>query len=118
MYIEGTLFVDANILIYADLPKSAFNEVARQRLQQFVDEGILICVSNQIIREYLSGISRALLTSGQYNPAQLVKDAQRIEHEYEVYEENAQTRRNLLTSLGQFKTGGKQVHDANIVARM
>lgn len=116
--MEGTLFVDANILLYADLTDSAFHRAARERLSYFLSTGFVLYISNQVLREYMSGMSRVMMNVGRYDPARLSTDVQRMECEYEVLEETGLTRRNLLQLLNWFPTGGKQVHDANIVATM
>ncbi len=113
-----TVFVNANVLIYAALSNSAFHQIARQRLTTFVESGKSLCISNQIIREYLSAMSRTLLNARQYDATRLANDVYMMQRQYDVLEETIGTRQNLLNLLGRFTTGGKQVHDANIIATM
>lgn len=113
-----TVFVDANVLIYVALSNSAFHQVARQQLISFAGSGKVLCISNQVIREYLSGMSRTLLNARQYDAIRLANDVYMMQRQYTVLEETICTRQNLLNLLGRFTTGGKQVHDANIVATM
>lgn len=112
------VFVDVNVLIYAALSNSAFHQIARERLISFAGSNKILCISNQVIREYLSGMSRTLLNARQYDPTLLANDVSIMQRQYTVLEETIITRQNLLNLLGRFTTGGKQVHDANIVATM
>lgn len=112
------VFVDANVLIYAALSNSAFHQIARERLISFAGSNTILCISNQVIREYLSGMSRTLLNARQYDTTLLANDVSIMQRQYTVLEETIITRQNLLNLLGRFTTGGKQVHDANIVATM
>ncbi|UBF24523.1 hypothetical protein K9N68_22920 [Kovacikia minuta CCNUW1] len=61
---DNAVFVDTNILVYANLALSPFHVQAVERLQVFNDQGIDLWLSRQVLREYLSA-----MTSGRSNRA-------------------------------------------------
>jgi predicted nucleic acid-binding protein len=52
------VFIDTNILVYADRPHSAFHTIARNALIAFEAAGDEQWISLQVIREYLSVVTR------------------------------------------------------------
>ena len=52
------------------------------------------------------------------SPERLVADVRQFEEQFLVYEDSRAVTEELLRLLERFSIGGKQVHDANIVATM
>jgi hypothetical protein len=52
------VFIDTNILVYADQPHAPFHTIARNALIAFEQAGDEVWISNQVIREYLSVVTR------------------------------------------------------------
>jgi predicted nucleic acid-binding protein len=110
------IFIDTNVLVYSTDADSPLYSVARQRLQQFIDQNLIICISNQVLREYIGVVTRLSIAKRQYNPALVRENVSSFEKEFYVLQEDRETRRRLLSLLSHTVIGGKQVHDANLVA--
>ncbi len=112
------IFVDTNILVFANVKTSAFHSKAKAKLIEFSEKGYDLYISNQIIREYLSVLSKPDSEGNKLSTNNLLNDMSRLETEYSVIFENEHTLNNLRMLLSDCPTGGKQIHDANIVATM
>ncbi len=117
MGVELT-FVDTNILIYANVPILTENVTARFRLDELVALGAPLWISRQILREYLASLTRIQSFTSPITPAALTVDIRRFERQFEIAEDGPAVTMHLLDLLNQIPMGGKQVHDANIVATM
>lgn len=110
---DSSLFIDTNVLIYANLALSPFHVQATERLQELDEQGIELWISRQILREYLAGMTRAGDLTGQILVSSLVADVRYFANRFRVAEDGAQVTERLLTLMEQVPVGGKQVHDAN-----
>ena len=115
---DSAVFVDTNILIYANVPASPFCSQARKRLTEMEAEGVELWISRQTIREYLVIMSRPGTLSPPLPMEDLVSDVQQLTDGFIVADEHAGTTAELLDLLTHTSVAGKQVHDANIVATM
>lgn len=116
--IDNPVFIDTNILVYANLALSPLHLQATQRLQDLDEQGFTLWVSRQILREYLSAMTRQGDLTGEIPIASLVADVQYFVNRFRVAEDNLQVTESLLALMEQVPIGGRQVHDANIVATM
>lgn len=116
--VVSSAFVDTNILSYAQLAKSPFHLQAKARLLEFEAQGVELWISRQILREYLAVMTRPGTLTGQIPVADLIRDTQDFEAQFRIAEDSQIVTENLRTILRQVAVGGKQVHDANIVATM
>jgi len=112
------VFVDTNILVFANVLSSPFHEKAKAKLIELAENDCELFISNQVIREYLTVLSRPDVNGKRLADKLLISDTKRLRTEYTVLFENDQTLDNLLSLLSACPTGGKQIHDANIVATM
>lgn len=110
------VFVDTNVLVYAAIPQSPFCLKARSALLALERRRCSVWISRQIIREFLASMSR--MKDLDWQPEDLFAGARRLEQHYFVAEEHPLVSEQLYLLLGQVPCGGKQVHDANIVATM
>ena len=92
--------------------------MAQGRLTAFDEQGIELWISRQILREYLAAMSRRGDLTGEIPMASLMGDVRYFANRFLVAEDSPAVMENLLALLGQVSIGGKQVHDANIVATM
>ena len=116
--VPDPMFVDANILVFADSPAAPFHLAAVAMLQSLHSSGVELCISRQICREYLATLSRPQFFSKPVAASTLAADIRRFERQFRVLEDGPTVTDRLLTLLGNVPCGGKQVHDANIVATM
>ena len=75
-------------------------------------------ISRQILREYLATLSRPQTFSSPRNPVDLEADVARFLSTFLVAEDGPLVTLRLMDLLRTVPVGGKQVHDANIVATM
>ena len=115
---DNPVFIDTNILIYANLALSPFHSQATERLQAMEEQEIELWISRQTLREYLAAMTRRGDLTGEIPVSSLVKDVQYFSNRFQLAEDNFQVTERLLTLMEEITIGGKQVHDANIVATM
>ena len=115
---DDPVFVDTNVLVYANTVRSPLHIRAQLALQDLSASAIPLWISRQILREYLATLSRPQTFSVPVAPAALVADVVRFQTQFLIAEDGPQVTLNLLGLLSTYSLGGKQVHDANIVATM
>ena len=107
------LFVDSNVLVYAQLVSSPWHDVARQALQRAAQARRPLWISRQVLREYAVIMSRPQTFATPLSPATLIARIGYLQQHFRVADDTAAVTETLLTPIG-----GKQIHDANIVATM
>lgn len=116
--ITKSIFIDTNILIYANALTSPFHQVAVDTIETLVKNGTELWISRQVLREFLMALTRPQTFVNPQPIEVLVARVQWFERQFQIAEDNAQVTSNLLNLLQQVPTGGRQVYDANIVATM
>jgi predicted nucleic acid-binding protein len=111
------VFLDTNVLIYWSTPISPFHSDATVAVASLRSAGKLQWISRQIIREYLSGMTRPSITP-PVPMSQLINNVLVFQNDFLLAEDGPPVTTELLQLLSQIPCGGKQVHDANIVATM
>lgn len=88
---NGQVFVDTNILVFANVATSPFHEKAKIRLIELVESGYELWISNQVIREYLAVLSRPDVNGRRIADMDLINDVKRLRSEYYVLFESNRT---------------------------
>ena len=114
---DNALFIDTNILVYANVIETPFHEQALAVLNAAHKAGRDIWISRQVIREYLVTMTRPQAFENLPKTTLLEQVEQFIER-FQIADDTATTTGQLVKLMGDFQIGGKQVHDANIVASM
>jgi predicted nucleic acid-binding protein len=112
------VFVDANILVFTSSSGMLLHRAADDRLNELASAGDRLCINRQVIREFLSTVTRKGVVTPQLTPAQAVSDARAIELRFRLLEEDDVVQNELYTLIQQHQVVGPKVHDANIVATM
>ena len=112
------MFVDTNVLIYARFTDSPAHEAARAGLQNALDASEPLRISRQIVREYLALVTRPQIWPVAIDRADALDDVERFAAAFEVLEDGPAVTDRLVSLCRQVPVGGRQVHDANIVATM
>ena len=112
------VFVDTNNLIYARQARSPFHAPATTRLQALAAAGHPLWIGRQVLREYLAAMSRPGALTAPVAMASLVADVQTFQQQFLMAEDGPAVPSRLLNLLAATPIGGKQVHEANIVATM
>lgn len=112
------VFLDTNVLVYAHVPESPRYFEARRLIDRLEETGCELWVSRQIMREFFAVLSRPGLLADRSPQADVVALIRRFERQYCVAEDHDLVAEQLYLLLGQVPVGGRQIHDANIVATL
>lgn len=112
------IFIDTNVLIYANVAESPLHAVALSRLNDLHDNGTECWISRQVLREFLAVLSRPQAFRKPKPVSTIVKRVKYLEEHFLIAEDDAMVTKRLLDLISTIPMGGKQVHDANIVATM
>ena len=112
------MFVDTNVLVYARIFEAPHHLSARAALERAFREGGPVRISRQVVREYLSVITRPQNWVSPFTAGEAQEDVRRMLNAFEVLEDGAAVTETLIALLGVVPAPGRQVHDANIVATM
>ncbi len=117
--LEGSkVFIDTNILVYFKLEYSLFHTDAKKQLNTLIDRGAELWISRQVIREYLSCITREENLKPYLNNETILKEYAELLENFSIADETDIVSNYLLSFFSKFIIVGKQIHDANIVATM
>jgi predicted nucleic acid-binding protein len=115
---EPSIFLDTNILVYANVEESPFHQVALQTIEKLYQAGVELWISRQVLREYLSTLTRPKTFASPQPVATVIARVRYFSTRFQVAQDDAQITERLLKLIEEISIGGKQVHDANIVATM
>lgn len=93
------VFLDTNILVYANLALSPFHQQAVQKLQQLDSQGVELWISRQTLKEYLSVMTRRGDLTGEIPIESLVADIHFFQTRFRVAEDGRQVTEKLLTLI-------------------
>lgn len=113
-----SIFVDTNVLVYANLAASPFHDQAVKQLNTLSEQGHTVWISRQVLREYLASMTRREQLTGNIPVAPLLEDVRRFSEHFHLAEDSEAVTARLLVLMEQIPIGGAQVHDANLVATM
>jgi predicted nucleic acid-binding protein len=112
------ILVDTNVLVYASLRNSRWHGQAVQALHVELLASAELWVSRQILREYLAVLTRPGTTTLATPAATAAADVAAFERMFRVADDTSAVTANLLALVRVVPMGGKQIHDANLVASM
>ena len=112
------MFLDTNLFIPARFDAAPAHAVARAALNRAERSGEVLRINRQVIREYLAAATRPQAWSAPLPMARALADLSWMEEAFEVLEDGPQVMDLLARLCRDIPMGGKQVHDANIVATM
>jgi predicted nucleic acid-binding protein len=115
MMAGSRVFIDTNILVYANLGQSPFHGHAVACLQELQDNNSSLYVNRQVLREYLAAMTRPGILTADIPVASLVSDVRGFESDLIVLDDGPMVTAKLLETIEQYSVAGKQIHDANIL---
>jgi predicted nucleic acid-binding protein len=115
---SSPVFLDTNVLVYASERQASLHQQALNAINAFYNTGIPLWISRQVMREYIATLTRPQMFANPQPIARLVADVRQFENRFHVAEDGPYVTQVLLALVQQIPTGGKQIHDANIVATM
>jgi predicted nucleic acid-binding protein len=113
------VFVDTNVLVYTDQAGSAFHAPARAAIGRLERGSAALWISRQVLREYMVTVTRP--SPAGVLPMTRAEAATAVEGfltAYVVAEDGPAVMARLVDLVRSVPVGGKQIHDANIVATM
>lgn len=112
------MFVDTNVFVSARSKQAPACAPARAALARALGSGEPMRISRQVMREYLSAVTRPQVWSEPLPMAEALEDVARLSAAFEVLEGGPRVMGMLVGLCRDVVVAGKQVHDANIVATM
>jgi predicted nucleic acid-binding protein len=112
------LFVDTNILVYANVIRAPFHTQALNALEVAHHAGRPLWISRQVLREFIAARTRPQTFARPSPPAVVIERVRFLEEHFHVADDTAAVTGRLVRLLRDFNIGGKQVHDAYIVATL
>jgi predicted nucleic acid-binding protein len=114
---DRAVFVDTNVLLSATAPQRALHQAALTVLDDWPSQGTVLTVSVQVLREYLVVATRPVEVNGLGLTAEdALANVAAFRSRMRLLAENEQTWDRLRSLIATCGCGGKQIHDANIVA--
>ncbi len=114
----NSVFLDTNILVYANVSESSFHQAALQKIQNLYDTEIELWVSRQVLREFIVTLTRPQAFTNPQPMTTVIERVRFFQAQFRVAEDSPEVTEKLLSLMEEIPIGGKQVHDANIVATM
>ena len=112
------VMLDTNVLLAATDEGRTEHRDALMIITEWAG-GVPLCTSGQILREYLAVATRPAERNGLgLKPADAVSNVRAIRERTAFLAEDARVADRLQGLLADVECGGKQVHDANVVATM
>ncbi len=111
-------FLDTNVLVYAASLRSPLHGLASEEVRRRHAAGHELWVSPQVLREYFATLSRPQTFSSPKPSREIVGDIRYFMSRFRLAEEGAAVAAQLMELVEETEVGGKQIHDANIVATM
>ena len=112
------MFIDTNVLVNSRIAQAPHHEIARECLSRALDGNEPLRISRQVVREYLSVMTRPQTWSVAIMLEDALDDVDRLTRSFEVLEDGPVVTETLIALCRAIPIGGKQIHDANIVATM
>ena len=112
------MFVDTNVLVKARILEAPDHERARAILERAFAEPDALRINRQVLREYLAVVTRPQTWAVPLSREDALSDVERLVAAFEVLEDGPVVTDRLVSLCRQVPVGGKQIHDANIVATM
>ncbi len=112
------MFIDTNVLVASRIPSAPGHDAARASLERAFLNPEPLRISRQVIREYLSVVTRPQTWPVGITRAEAFDDVSRLIGSLEILEDGPAVTELLLVLCREVPVGGRQIHDANIVATM
>jgi predicted nucleic acid-binding protein len=110
--------VDTNVLVYSTVSGNPWHQQARQWLSAMQSAGAGLCVTTQVLREYLVILTRGAVFENSFEINQVLAQLEAFLPSFTVLDEPVEVAEILRGLVRQYQIRGKRVHDANIVAVM
>ena len=112
------MFIDTNVLVKSRIATAPDHDIAWHTLERAYRRLEPLRISRQVIREYLAVITRPQPWPMALTRREAVEDVSRLMGSFEILEDGPLVTELLVALCREVPIGGRQIHDANIVATM
>ena len=112
------MFIDTNVLVKSRIPSAPDHDAARASLERAFRDPEPLTISRQVIREYLAVVTRPQIWTVAITREDALDDVSRLIGSFEILEDGPLVTESLVGLCREIPAGGRQIHDANIVATM
>ena len=112
------MFIDTNVFVNSRIPHAPDHDIARERLERALQGHEPLRISRQVVREYLSVVTRPQTWPVAITRDDALDDVNRLMRSFEVLEDGPVVTASLIALCREVSVRGRQIHDANIVATM
>ena len=112
------MFVDTNVIVHASIREAPDHQIARTLLERAVRDGEPLRISRQVVREYLAVVTRPQTWLVPLPREEALTNASRMLGGFQILEDGPEVTETLFALCREVPVGGRQIHDANIVATM
>ena len=112
------MFIDTNVFVSARFPNAPHHDVARTNLDDATLGDEPLRISRQVVREYLAVVTRPQSWRVGIDREEAIDDVNSLLANFDVLEDGHGVIEVLLSLCREVPVGGRQIHDANIVATM
>lgn len=114
---DRSVLLDTNVLLDATTPARDLHGAARRVLDEWPNRGLQLCISGQILREYLVVATRDAEVNGLgLGVDDALANVEAFKRRCRFLAEDHEVAERLYQLLSEVACSGKQVHDANVVA--
>jgi len=115
---NSEVFADTGVLLRATIASAPLHKEAKALLLAHGNGDGEIWISRQVLREMLVNLTRPQSWMEPLPIERVLEIADTAQTLYHIADDTTGVTTHLLALLKAYPTGGKQVHDANIVATM
>ena len=112
------MFIDTNVLVKSRILEAPDHDIARARLERAFQGREPMRISRQVVREYLSVVTRPQTWPIAIPREDALGDVNRLISSFEILEDGPVVTESLIALCREVSVGGRQIHDANIIATM
>ena len=112
------MFIDTNVFVNARISNARERDIARAGLQRAFHSGEPVRISRQIVREYLSVVTRSQTWPEAIPLVNALDDAATLLGNFTLLEDGPEVTESLIALCRAVPARGRHIHDANIVATM
>ncbi len=112
------VFVDTNVLLRANHPGLGLHQEANIALTRYRRDEYELWINRQVVREYLVQLTRPGLLAQPLTFTEIEAQVAGLRAVFRIADDTEAVTDKLIELIKEFPTGGKQIHDANIVATM
>lgn len=118
MAADASCVVDTNVLVYSTVQGNPWYDQAQQWLATLLNRRQSLCVTTQILREYLVVLTRGDVFEKSFTVNQVLTQVEALLPSLTVLDEPIDAANLLRALIHRYQIQGKSIHDANVVAVM